>query len=328
VRRPLLHFVLIGALLFVGVRLLRRVEAEPEAAVSVLRVSAAQREQIRRDALATLGRPASPEELDAFVAAAVDDELLLREARRLGLDEHDVVVRRRLVQNMRFLRGEEPGDDDALYAEPGDDDALYAEALALGMDESDPVVRRRLIQRMRLAIEAQAGADDPSDAELLEYRSRHLERFTSPDRVRFTQVFFDPARRAEAAQTDAAALLARLDDAAPAAARPQPRGDPFPAAGSQALQSEREISKLFGPEFASSLMGLPEGRWRGPLRSAHGFHLVRVEERRAGAVQDLDSIRSALHHGVQAERRQRALARALVALRARYAVQVEQALVP
>ena len=314
-KRRLLHFLLIGVLLFAALRGWRGVEEGGRPERPRLFVSAVQVEGIRSDAVAQLGRPPSQTELEAFIAAAVEDEMLYREARALGLDGHDAVVRRRLVQNMRFLRG----------AEAGDDEALYDEALELGMDESDPVVRRRLIQSMRLAIEARARSYEPTDKELGEYLARHAERFATPARVRFSQVFFDPARRNENAERDARALLARLSAEPQGEASEPPHGDPFLASSGRSLQSEREIAKLFGPDFAQQIIATPPGSWQGPFRSAHGQHLVRVEERKPGAAQELDAVRSAVRYAVLAERAEAALADALDALRERYEVEVEGA---
>ena len=52
-----------------------------------------------------------------LVATLVDEELLAREARALGLDRDDTIVRRRLAQKMEFLAA-----DTARMVEPGDAD--------------------------------------------------------------------------------------------------------------------------------------------------------------------------------------------------------------
>lgn len=48
-------------------------------------------------------RPPTMEELNALVAGHVREEVLVREARQLALDEDDVILRRRLAQKMSFL---------------------------------------------------------------------------------------------------------------------------------------------------------------------------------------------------------------------------------
>ena len=56
-----------------------------------------------------LGRPLSDEERRALVESAIDDEVLLHEAYRRGLDR-DEVVQQHLVQKMRFILGEEEAE--------------------------------------------------------------------------------------------------------------------------------------------------------------------------------------------------------------------------
>jgi hypothetical protein len=71
---------------------------------------------LRQDHRRRTGRLPTPAEEAALVRAFADDEILYREALALGLDRNDVVVRRRLVQNMTFLLEESspvPEPDDA-----------------------------------------------------------------------------------------------------------------------------------------------------------------------------------------------------------------------
>lgn len=98
-REPLLHFALFGAGLFGLYGLVGEPEREPERIeVSPETLARIEGQQGRR-----LGREPSQEELDAAVRAWADAEMLYREARRLGLDRGDPIVRRRLTQKMQFL---------------------------------------------------------------------------------------------------------------------------------------------------------------------------------------------------------------------------------
>lgn len=49
------------------------------------------------------GRSPSADELEALIAFHAREEILVREARRLGLDQGDVILRRRLAQKMELL---------------------------------------------------------------------------------------------------------------------------------------------------------------------------------------------------------------------------------
>jgi hypothetical protein len=56
----------------------------------------------------TIGRPLTEPERSVALAELVEEELLVREALRQGVDRQDVVVRSRLADKMRFLLSGEP----------------------------------------------------------------------------------------------------------------------------------------------------------------------------------------------------------------------------
>ena len=99
-REPLVHFLALGALLFAGYHLLMPSERE----AIVIRQGSI--DELVRQQEELLARPLSDDERQAVVESAIDDEVLLREAYRRGLDR-DAVVRRHLVQKMRFILGED-----------------------------------------------------------------------------------------------------------------------------------------------------------------------------------------------------------------------------
>ncbi|MEO0549753.1 MAG: peptidylprolyl isomerase [Pseudomonadota bacterium] len=56
------------------------------------------------------GTTPSADELDALIEFHVREEVMVREARRLGIDQGDVILRRRLVQKMELLMRDEVED--------------------------------------------------------------------------------------------------------------------------------------------------------------------------------------------------------------------------
>ena len=301
--RPLAVFVVLGIALFAIDRGVLRgpTRAEP-IVVSGERV--AELRQLSRD---RTGREPGGPQLAALIQAEVDDRLLIREARRLGMDRDDPVIFRRLVQNLRFA-GADPERTD---------NSLFEEAIALGMDRSDPVVRRRLVQRMRLLIEARALALEPAEPELRERYTRDLALHTRPARVRMKQLYFEAAHATQATQ-----LRERLAAEGAGAAAPSAEGEPFLHPPEQPLQSERELGQRFGPDFALAVFGLEKGVWSGPLPSAYGVHLVWVHERLPEEPLPFESVREPVRYALLAERREQALARALEVLRERTRVLV------
>lgn len=94
---PLIHFFAIGALLFAVVSVV------PSDSPDIIVVSDDMRTALAADFETSHGRAPSPEELEARVREYVTDEALYREAKALGLDRSDPIVRRRLIQRMRFV---------------------------------------------------------------------------------------------------------------------------------------------------------------------------------------------------------------------------------
>jgi len=224
-----------------------------------------------------------------------DDALLVHEAFARGLHRSDDVVRRRLIQNLRF-------------AEPGDarsDAELLEEAIRLGMHESDLVVRRRLAQKMRLLLAEPVRAADPDEEELARYLAAHAERFTEPERVTLSQLYFRDATRARAA----------LPELAPGIDPPAALGDPLPLPRELPSHSRAELAARFGPAFADAALAAPDGRWLGPIPSSYGHHLVRVRERSRARLSPLAHVRSEVREALLAERAAAAVRAGIAALR-------------
>jgi len=100
-REPLLHFVVLGGLAFLAHHFL--FGAAPSTLVST---EDAPIEQLREDWFSAKGALPSEEQEAALVRDWLEDEVLYRRAIELGLDQNDTIVRRRLVQRMRFLLGD------------------------------------------------------------------------------------------------------------------------------------------------------------------------------------------------------------------------------
>jgi len=78
----------------------------------------------------------TPEERRALAEEYVREELLYREALKLGLEQHDYVIRRRLAQKLEFVAAamvpQAPPDDAALQAYYAQHKADYRAAAAHG----------------------------------------------------------------------------------------------------------------------------------------------------------------------------------------------------
>ena len=100
IREPLFHFLLLGAVIFFIAERSRSI-AVPSGKKIV--VTQSQIESIVVGFSRTWMRPPTQEELQGLVNDYVRDEVLYREARTMGLDQDDVIVRRRMRQKFEFL---------------------------------------------------------------------------------------------------------------------------------------------------------------------------------------------------------------------------------
>jgi hypothetical protein len=226
------------------------------------------------DALPPAGRR---DWLDRFVR----EEALVREARRLGLDRDDDLIRRRLVQKMEFLAG-------------------------------DLTAERAPFSRAQL------------EAAYREQAAAHRE----PTRVDFTHVFVQSPVSSAAAQEQAEAraqrLLDRLELGKIEPAEAVALGDRFLYHRRYVDRTLEEVRSHFGAGFVRALSELEvdAGRWQGPLRSEHGWHLVRLDERISARIPPLAEIEPTLVRDLRRRLDEERVDRALEAVVSGYVVEL------
>jgi hypothetical protein len=96
---PLLHFLLLGALIFLGYSWTSSdVQREGE-----IHVSRGQQEHLLTTFTRTWSRPPTAEEFNKLVDDWIREEIAYREGTRMGLDTDDTIIRRRLRQKLELL---------------------------------------------------------------------------------------------------------------------------------------------------------------------------------------------------------------------------------
>ncbi len=113
-KEPLLHFLLLGAGLFLAYGLMSK---PGSSAPGKIVVTAGQIEHLAAGFAKTWQRPPTEAELKGLIDDWVREEIATREAMALGLDKDDTVIRRRLRQKLEFV-----SDDIAAQTEPTDAD--------------------------------------------------------------------------------------------------------------------------------------------------------------------------------------------------------------
>jgi hypothetical protein len=111
-REPLLHFVLLG----LGLFLLHAAVGGPAIGKGeTIVISRGRIEQLTIGFARMHQRAPDPSELDGLVDDAIKEEIYSREAKALGLDRDDTIIRRRLRQKLEFV-----SEDVTPIAEPSD----------------------------------------------------------------------------------------------------------------------------------------------------------------------------------------------------------------
>ncbi|MBR0791902.1 peptidyl-prolyl cis-trans isomerase [Bradyrhizobium manausense] len=154
-KEPLVHFLMVGAALFGAYAWMNRdSDGQNAGQIPSLQVSAGDIEWLAQNWTTQWRRPPRPEEMRGLVTDYSDELLLAREARALGLEDNDVIVRRRLAQKLTFLV-----QDTARRAEPSDADLQQFYAAHAEHFRSDARISLR-----QLYFNPQQRADARSDA--------------------------------------------------------------------------------------------------------------------------------------------------------------------
>jgi hypothetical protein len=112
-REPILHFLVLGLLLFAGYRW----KVPSDSAGRDIVITQGVVDDLVSQHVAAKGREPSTAELTGLIAAYVRDEILYREGVKLGLDRDDIVVKRRVRQKIELI-----AEEDASTGTPSDAD--------------------------------------------------------------------------------------------------------------------------------------------------------------------------------------------------------------
>ena len=110
---PLVHFLLLGLVVFTGFKFFSQNKPDEPGTIVVTQT---QIDSLVTGFTRTWQRPPTTVELEALIREYIREEVCTREALALGLDRDDTVIRRRLRQKLEFL-----SDSVASQAEPTDE---------------------------------------------------------------------------------------------------------------------------------------------------------------------------------------------------------------
>ncbi|HZI63332.1 MAG TPA: peptidyl-prolyl cis-trans isomerase [Thermoanaerobaculia bacterium] len=165
------------------------------------------------------------------------------------------------------------------------------------------VVDYLLVDALRMS-----AALEVPDTEARAYYDAQQEEFTRPEQVRASHILLkvDEKRPADVAQRELQAVRRRVE-----------AGEDFAALAQQLSEDPGSQPRggdlgFFGrgqmiPEFEEAAFSAQPGQLVGPIQTDFGYHLIRVEERRAGGVAPFDEVKAQI---VSRLRQERALAAA------------------
>jgi len=270
-REPLVHFILLGALLFAGHLLWQRHVTKADHTIIVTA------EEMERQALIFAGenrRQPTDEDLKALLFAHVEEQALMREAERIGLGEDDTIIRRRLAQKMRFIIED-------------------VEAPAL-----------------------------PAEAELKSWFEANMDKFVSAETRSFSHVYLSPEEHGDNLNAAAQNILSKLENENEDW---NALGDPFMLKRGFKSLNALELTRLFGPTFSKGLFELEGNKWQGPIESAFGLHLIRIDNIADKITPSFEDVRDDVETAWQEDARRSANQAALKELIQKYKVDVQDA---
>lgn len=248
---PLLHFVVLGALLFGGYQWMAPADGGQNAKTIVVdRAALLTFIQYRSKAFEP---QAAARQLDAMTAAEraelvrdfVHEEALYREALALGMMENDYIIRRRSVQKLEFI----------------------AQGIAAQTLSSDPE---------RLTAYYDSHRQDYYEAPSLTFTHIYLDA---------------AKRGHTQASEAAGALLEELNRDAVGFSEATGYGDRFLYQRNYVERTPEFVASHFGQAFNDRVLALaPSSQWQGPIASDHGEHLVLLTAHQPGRYPELAEI--------------------------------------
>ena len=186
---------------------------------------------------------------------------------------------------------------------------LYREGKMLAVDRGDDMIRDRIAFKLQLLIFDQIRVAPPTEDELRAWFADNHQRFDEPERVGF---YLTPP-------TDESTARRYLEDIEAQRESEDLRKQARAVLG----RPVASLAASFGEGFRDALLALPTGQWTA-LQSKDGWHVVRLDSRRAGVLATLESVRDEAARIWQTDETRKRAWEAVTRLKATYNVRYEQ----
>ncbi|MCZ0962357.1 peptidylprolyl isomerase [Paracoccus benzoatiresistens] len=188
-------------------------------------------------------------------------------------------------------------------------EVFYREALLLGLDRDDVVIRQRLQQKMEFMTVVGAETAEVTEDQLHAHYKEIKEGLAMPPLMTFSQVFLGDTHPEQAV----AALEKLRSGTDPEALA---HGSILPLHMRGAVPAE--VDGTFGPGFFDAIRALESGHWSGPVTSAYGLHLVRLEALSPATTPPFEEVRRLVEEDWRRREGERQREAHYQSLRARY----------
>jgi len=149
---------------------------------------------------------------------------------------------------------------------------LYREALRMNLDHNDEIIRRRLKQKYEFLVKDLVSLEQASETTLETYYKENIDRYNSPKKISFSQIYFSPDKRADPLQ--AAETMYQQIKAQSLPSDLQGYGDNFHLPAYFANKDVGDIRQALGKQFADAIFTIKNIGWNVPIRSGYGAHLI------------------------------------------------------
>lgn len=285
-KEPLLHFFVVGSVLFAILNsdeqnkanlAATSIEVSQDALIRYLEFRA---KVIEPDSFAGKLNSLSEDELQALIDNFIREEVLFREAKNLGLDKEDFGARRRLIQQLEFIN-----------------QGVVSSAIQL--------------------------SEDDLKAFLDLNKERYLEPATVTFTHVFSNAQLHGADGADEKARD---LLSELNGDSPVPFHEAARhGDRFLFNQNYVAKDATEIASHFGAGLQIQLFELEpsENRWQGPFRSSYGSHPILLIKKTKSRLPDFESLKKRLEEDAFQSRLEEELFRLEKSVVDQYSIRLE-----
>ncbi len=229
----------------------------------------------------------------------------------------------RLLQGFRMTWQRPPTESEfrGLVEDYLKEEVLYREALEMGLDRDDQIIRRRMRQKLEFLTADLVESFEPTDADLQAHLEANVDLYKQEAKLSLVQVFIGERLGIERDRARAMSILEELKTNPNA--DPELMGDPFMYPAAHSDMRERDLLGVFGEEFTAQVLALSVGEWSGPVTSAFGLHITRLDALDEGRPSELAEVRDAVRRDVVSQRTREAEQSYFDALLAQYIVTVE-----